>query len=156
TPKSSIRSSPTRTLSPSPPATSSRDSFVEWASSYATRDPGDRDRFASHPTSGILDANGRSMYVRRPEMGEWRLIGPASNRAYLALPNSGAGAGVLVLHAWWGLTSVFTDVCDRLAAAGFVALAPGLYPNGATAETIPEAEALVAAHDSEPKLAEAI
>jgi carboxymethylenebutenolidase len=54
---------------------------------------------------------------------------------------------VLVLHAWWGLTRVFTDVCDRLAAAGFVALAPGLFPGGATAATIPEAESLRDAHD---------
>ena len=60
-------------------------------------------------------------------MGEWLQVGPAGNRAYLAVPEGGAGAGVLVLHAWWGLTSVFTDVCDRLAAAGFVALAPSLY-----------------------------
>jgi carboxymethylenebutenolidase len=69
------------------------------------------------------------------------------NRAYLAAPDSGTGHGVLVLHAWWGLTPVFTDVCDRLAAAGFVALAPTLFPGGATAATIAEAEALRDAHD---------
>jgi carboxymethylenebutenolidase len=54
---------------------------------------------------------------------------------------------MLVLHAWWGLTSVFTDVCDRLAAAGFVALAPSLFTDEATAATIAEAEALRDAHD---------
>jgi carboxymethylenebutenolidase len=54
---------------------------------------------------------------------------------------------VLVLHAWWGLTAVFRDVCDRLAAAGFVALAPSLFPGGATAATIAAAEELLAAHD---------
>lgn len=80
-------------------------------------------------------------------MGEWLEVGPAGNRAYLAVPDSGSGAGVLVLHAWWGLTSVFADVCDRLAAAGFVALAPSLYADGATTASIAEAEALVAAHD---------
>ena len=80
-------------------------------------------------------------------MGEWLRVGPTDNRAYLAVPEHDAGAGVLVLHAWWGLTSVFTDVCDRLAAAGFVALAPSLFPAGATAATIAEAEALLAAHD---------
>jgi carboxymethylenebutenolidase len=53
----------------------------------------------------------------------------------------------LVLHAWWGLTPVFTDVCDRLAAAGYVALAPGLFPGGTTATTIAEAEALLGALD---------
>jgi carboxymethylenebutenolidase len=46
------------------------------------------------------------------------------------------------------LTSVFTDVCDRLAAAGFVALAPSLYPDDATADTIHEAEKLRDAHDA--------
>ena len=76
-------------------------------------------------------------------MGEWLQIEPSGNRAYLALPDSGSGAGVLVLHAWWGLTSVFTDVCDRLAEAGFVALAPSLYPDGATTDSIAEAEDLV-------------
>jgi carboxymethylenebutenolidase len=80
-------------------------------------------------------------------VGEWLQVGPGGNRAYLAVPESGAGAGVLVLHAWWGLTSVFTDVCDRLAAEGFVALSPSLFPGGATAATIAEAEALLAAHD---------
>lgn len=89
-------------------------------------------------------------------MGEWLQVGPTGNRAYLAVPESGAGAGVLVLHAWWGLTSVFTDVCDRLAAAGYVALAPSLYADGATAVTITEAEALVAAHDRAPAEAEAV
>jgi carboxymethylenebutenolidase len=54
---------------------------------------------------------------------------------------------VLVLHAWWGLTPDFTGVCDRLAEAGFVALAPSLFPDGATATTIVEAEVLRDAHD---------
>lgn len=60
---------------------------------------------------------------------------------YLALPESGHGPGVLVLHAWWGLTPYFMEVCDRLAAEGFVAFAPDRY-GGPTAETIEEAEAL--------------
>jgi carboxymethylenebutenolidase len=80
-------------------------------------------------------------------VGEWLEVGTMHNRAYLALPGSGAGAGVLVLHAWWGLTSVFTDVCDRLASAGYVALAPSLFRGGATAATIAEAEVLRDAHD---------
>lgn len=86
-------------------------------------------------------------------MGEWLPVGTTGHRAYLATPEEGTGPGVLVLHAWWGLTPVFTDVCDRLATAGYVALAPGLFPGEATAATIPEAEALRDAHD-EAALAE--
>jgi carboxymethylenebutenolidase len=80
-------------------------------------------------------------------MGEWLENGAAGERAYVAVPESGSGPGVLVLHAWWGLTADFTGVCDRLAAHGFVALAPSLYPGGQTATTIPEAEALRDAAD---------
>ena len=61
---------------------------------------------------------------------------------YVAVPASGAGRGVLVLHAWWGLNEVFRDVCDRLAGAGFVALAPDRF-HGNTAATIAEAKALL-------------
>lgn len=78
-------------------------------------------------------------------MGEWLNNGPGGNRTYLAVPPSGTGPGVLVLHAWWGLTPSFADACDRLAANGFVALAPSLYPDGATTASIGEAEALAGA-----------
>ena len=46
---------------------------------------------------------------------------------YLALPESGKGPGVIVIQEWWGLTDHIRDVADRLAAQGFVALAPDLY-----------------------------
>ena len=39
-------------------------------------------------------------------------------RGFFALPDGGLGRGVVVLHAWWGLTDLFKEVCDRLAAAG--------------------------------------
>jgi carboxymethylenebutenolidase len=64
--------------------------------------------------------------------------------AYLAEPEHRSGPGVLVLHAWWGLTQPFRQICDRLAEAGFVALAPDLY-HGKTTAVVEEAEALVAA-----------
>jgi carboxymethylenebutenolidase len=46
---------------------------------------------------------------------------------YLALPESGSGPGVIVIQEWWGLDSGIIEMADRLAAAGFVALAPDLY-----------------------------
>jgi carboxymethylenebutenolidase len=64
-----------------------------------------------------------------------------NNNQYLALPQSGKGAGVLVLHAWWGLNDFMRDFCDRLAQAGFVALAPDLF-SGKIARTVEEAEQL--------------
>src|SRR5947209_2694172 len=66
--------------------------------------------------------------------------------AYLAVPEQGSGPGVVVLHAWWGLTEPFRHVCDRLAEAGFVALAPDLY-HGKTTAAVEEAEALGATLD---------
>jgi carboxymethylenebutenolidase len=118
------------------------------------------------PTLSVILGNRQCLRYAAPErtfdirlemsMGEWLQVGPAGNRAYLAMPEKGSGGGVLVLHAWWGLTPDFTDVCDRLAAAGFVALAPSLYANDATAGTIDEAEALIAEHDRAPKEAETV
>jgi carboxymethylenebutenolidase len=46
---------------------------------------------------------------------------------YLAKPASGSGPGVLVIQEWWGLDNSLKEMADRLAAAGFVALAPDLY-----------------------------
>ena len=46
---------------------------------------------------------------------------------YLALPGAGFGPGVIVIQEWWGLTDHIAEVADRLAAEGFVALAPDLY-----------------------------
>ncbi len=67
---------------------------------------------------------------------------------YLAVPEQGSGPGVLVLHAWWGLTEPFQQVCDRLADAGFVALAPDLY-HGKTTASVEEAQALASALDQD-------
>src|SRR2546429_3745166 len=52
---------------------------------------------------------------------------------YLAVPEQGSGPGVLVLHAWWGLTEPFRQVCDRLPEAGFPAFAPDPYHGKTTA-----------------------
>lgn len=53
---------------------------------------------------------------------------------YLATPESGTGPGVVVIQEWWGLVGHITEVVDRFAEAGFVALAPDLYHGVATTE----------------------
>ena len=61
---------------------------------------------------------------------------------YLATPASGSGPGVIVIQEWWGLTDHIADVADRLAAEGFVALAPDLY-GGSVAHDADEAGRLM-------------
>jgi carboxymethylenebutenolidase len=63
---------------------------------------------------------------------------------YLALPESGSGPGIIVIQEWWGLTSHIADLANRLAAEGFVALAPDLY-GGPTTHDPAEAKELLAA-----------
>jgi len=81
--------------------------------------------------------------LKENNMSEFQVDGRTFS-GYLAEPTPGSGSSVLVLHAWWGLTEPFRQVCDRLTAAGFVALAPDLY-HGKTAASVEEAEALVEA-----------
>jgi carboxymethylenebutenolidase len=60
---------------------------------------------------------------------------------YLAKPASDVGCGIVVIHDEWGLTEFIRDVCDRLARAGLVALAPDLF-RGRIAEDSISAEQL--------------
>jgi carboxymethylenebutenolidase len=61
-----------------------------------------------------------------PETVEFRSNGGVAS-GYLVAPAAGSGPGVLVIQEWWGLDSGIKEMTDRLAAAGFVALAPDLY-----------------------------
>ena len=63
---------------------------------------------------------------------------------FLAIPPTGKGPGVLVLHAWWGLNDATKAFCTRLADSGFIAFAPDLY-HGKVADNIPDAEAFAKA-----------
>ena len=45
-----------------------------------------------------------------------------------------SGQGVIVIQEWWGLVPHITDIADRFAAEGFVALAPDMYHGEATDE----------------------
>jgi carboxymethylenebutenolidase len=53
-------------------------------------------------------------------------------RGYLSKPESGSGPGVLVIQEWWGLVENIKNIADRIAASGYVALAPDLYHGEAT------------------------
>ena len=72
----------------------------------------------------------------------------ATAPGYLATPDTATGPGVVVLHTWWGLTEPFRQVCDRLAEAGYIALAPDLY-HGKTTTVVEEAQALATALDQD-------
>ena len=65
---------------------------------------------------------------------------------YLAVPSTGKGSPVLVLHAWWGLNETIKAFCNRLAESGFVVFAPDLY-HGKVADQIADAESLGSALD---------
>jgi carboxymethylenebutenolidase len=67
---------------------------------------------------------------------------------WLALPDSGHGPGVLVIHEAWGLSEHVREICERLAREGFVALAPDLF-GGRTAGDLSEARELAAGLEPE-------
>lgn len=56
---------------------------------------------------------------------------------YLACPDA-PGPGVIVIQEWWGLVPHITQIADRFARDGFVALAPDLY-HGQTTRSPDEA-----------------
>ncbi|HEY8379214.1 MAG TPA: dienelactone hydrolase family protein [Nannocystis sp.] len=53
---------------------------------------------------------------------------PGGSRAYLSLPpGPGPHPGIVVIHEWWGLNGHIEHWADRLASAGWAALAVDLY-----------------------------
>jgi carboxymethylenebutenolidase len=63
-------------------------------------------------------------------------------------------AGVLVLHAWWGLNDDVRTYAHRLEGEGFAVETPDLYGGGRVVTEIPAAEALMKARDKDPLLNE--
>jgi carboxymethylenebutenolidase len=59
-------------------------------------------------------------------------VNDRSARGYGAIPSSGNGPGVVVIHEWWGLVDHIKAVVDRFASEGFVAMAPDLFHGEAT------------------------
>ncbi|MCC6602409.1 MAG: dienelactone hydrolase family protein [Anaerolineae bacterium] len=64
----------------------------------------------------------------------------------LAVPEVGKGPGVMLLHAWWGLTDFFQSVCEQIAAQGYVCFAPDLH-HGKVAATPDEAMHILETRD---------
>ncbi len=70
--------------------------------------------------------------------------GSISLNGYLSTPQ-GKGAGVIVIHEWWGLDSPMSNIkelTDMFAQEGFVTLAPDLY-NGKSADNPDDAGKLM-------------
>jgi carboxymethylenebutenolidase len=74
--------------------------------------------------------------------------GGRSVAAHVAVPASGHGPGVLVLHEAFGLDGFVRGVCARLAREGFAALAPDLF-DGRLARDEAEARTLAEQLDYE-------
>ena len=53
--------------------------------------------------------------------------GSGSFSAYCATPATGSGPGVVVLQEIFGVNQVMRDICDSLAAQGYIAVAPDLF-----------------------------
>lgn len=80
---------------------------------------------------------GESAMVRYGERDGRTLTG------YLALPEGeGPAPAVVMLQEWWGLNEHIEEMADRLAAEGFVVLAPDLY-DGVVVSEPDEARKLV-------------
>lgn len=63
--------------------------------------------------------------------GRLRFSGVMTDTQYLAVPDGrGPWPGVVVIHDVGGLSLDIRRACDRLAAAGFIALAPNLIGDG--------------------------
>jgi carboxymethylenebutenolidase len=78
-------------------------------------------------------------------------------RGYLVAPPTGAESapGVVLIHEWWGLNDNIRAMADRLADAGYRALAVDMY-GGQAAETPEGARALMEAAMADPSAGVAI
>jgi carboxymethylenebutenolidase len=68
-------------------------------------------------------------------------------------PGSGKAGGVLVIQEWWGLSDHVKSLCDRLAQAGFLALAPDLF-HGKRPANVEEAAKTMTSLDKKKAVAE--
>src|SRR6266853_4958584 len=64
--------------------------------------------------------------------------------AYVARPQTGATAGVVLIQEWWGINDHIRDIAGRYAQEGYLCVAPDLY-RGRVAADPQEAAALMKA-----------
>jgi carboxymethylenebutenolidase len=82
-----------------------------------------------------------------PAKGAGQTIDLAGGKAYLSLPKGTPPfPAIVVIHEWWGLNTNIQHWADRLASAGWAALAVDLY-SGAVTTTPDEAMAAMKAVD---------
>ena len=101
-------------------------------------------------TGPLSEAEFKALHAP-PTAGPTKLAGQmidlAGGKAYLSLPaGSGPFPAIVVIHEWWGLNANIEHWADRLASAGWAALAVDLY-GGAVTTTPDQAMAAMKAVD---------
>lgn len=88
---------------------------------------------------------------------------PGGHSAYLSQPGTTVRGGVVLIHEIWGLVDHITDVADRLAAEGYLTLAPDLASSvGIGAQVGAELQGLMfhddpaVRNDAQPRLRDAL
>jgi hypothetical protein len=117
------------------------DTLARFAEDDVTLMPVVRQHLATVARSGRPALEARARTIRSRLLTQAASDSETPAEAYVARPKGAPRGGVLVLHAFWGLTPFVRTVCDRLARAGFLAMAPDLF-EGHVATTPSEAERL--------------
>ncbi len=117
------------------------DGLARFAEDDATLMPVVRQHLAAFARSGRPALETRARKIRSRLLARAASGNETPAEAYVARPKGAQRGGVLVLHPFWGLNRFVRTVCDRLARAGFLAMAPDLF-EGHVATTPAEAERL--------------
>lgn len=111
----------------SQPATGAKSASAPAAPSSAASDAHDHGNAAATAPAAKRAGAAAPQAARAGTMVEYP-SGDTKVHGYLALPKgTGPFPAVIVIQEWWGLNDQIKSVADRLAAQGYVALAPDLY-----------------------------
>lgn len=77
--------------------------------------------------------------------------GDRTTGGFLARPDGGPSAAVVVIHEWWGLNKQIEDTCRRFAEGGYLALGADLF-NGQTTDNAERAREMMLAIDKKQTL----